>query len=280
MKIVAGSGKVPVIYTAHHASHNFGTFADRVALTLEQQLRFSDYGTAETVPTNGIMTLVAEHSRALGDLNRDPDDDGRFAEQDYGRPDRHDIWRAGQSLTADEKRHCQSAFYEPFHAEIVNQLQRQTAPTFVVAWDNTAHYVVGNNDAGQAVMMPPFVLSNRGLEENAAAGSDEASSCDPRFLELLAQNFRQELRQAGLPHEVHLNLVMKGGYICRQYSTLRNEASLRQLGITCPVQSLQLEYDTAITHDQITLQPKPDRMAALQTAFNNAIAATCAAYSA
>ena len=55
MKTVVGSGEVPVIYTAHHASHDYDRFANRVALTPEQQIRFSDYGTDVTVPINGLF---------------------------------------------------------------------------------------------------------------------------------------------------------------------------------------------------------------------------------
>lgn len=72
MKRIAGSREVPVIYTAHHASADFGEFVDRSALHVEQRLRFSDYGTDETVPLNGLAAFIAERSRALGDLNRHP----------------------------------------------------------------------------------------------------------------------------------------------------------------------------------------------------------------
>jgi hypothetical protein len=47
MKLLEGTQEVPVIYTAHHASYDFGEFEDRVALTAEQKLRFSDYGTEQ-----------------------------------------------------------------------------------------------------------------------------------------------------------------------------------------------------------------------------------------
>ena len=77
---------LPVIYTAHHASHDFREFSDRCALSDEERVRFSDYGTDETVARNGLATLIAAHSRALGDLNRAPDDPGRFQEEDYARP--------------------------------------------------------------------------------------------------------------------------------------------------------------------------------------------------
>jgi len=271
MKLVKGSGKVPVIYTAHHASHDFHKFDSRVALSEEQKIRFSDYGTDLTVPTNGLASIIAEHSRALGDLNRDPNDPGRFQTQDYGQPIRHDIWRAGKELTEAEKTDCQTTFHQPFHDEIISQLTARRGPTFVVAWDNTAHYRIGDYLTGKHEMMRPFILSNRGSEESGEAGSNEPVSCDPALLELLAEKFRVELRQRGLPDEVHLNFVMKGGYVCRRYSTLCNAEELHALGVTADIQSLQLEYDTAITHDQITLEPYPDKIIALREAFNAAI---------
>ncbi len=278
MRIVEGTGDVPVIYTAHHASSEFGEFLERTALDFEKRIRFSDYGTDETVPTNGIVTIIAEHSRALGDLNRDPDDPDRFKTADYAKPDAHPIWKEGESLTAADKTYCQKTFYDPFHTEILDQLRHRKEPTLVVAWDNTSHYDIGLNEAGESVTMKPFVLSNRGSEASGKAGANEPASCDPELLELLAKQFRSELDKHDLPNEVHLNLVFKGGYITRQYSSFRNRSVLKKQGITCEVQSLQLEYDTAITHNQTTLEPNEDNMIKLQTAFSEAIRITLAAY--
>jgi hypothetical protein len=271
MKVINGSCEVPVIYTAHHASHDFGEFTGRVALSEEQRIRFSDYGTSETVPINGIATLIAEKSRALGDLNRNPNNPGRFQDQDYGQPQKHAIWKEGQELTEADKQFCQANFYEPFHSEIVRLLASHDGPAMVIAWDNTAHYLIGVNEGGEAVTMKPFILSNRGAEESARPNSQEPTSCEPEFLELLAELFAEELSKRVLPSEIHLNLVMKGGYICRQYSTLRNGDALESKGISSPVQSLQLEYDTAITHDQTTLEPMPEKIASLRLAFTDAL---------
>jgi N-formylglutamate amidohydrolase len=123
MKIIPGTGEVPVIYTAHHASHDFGEFESRVALSTEQKIRFSDYGTDLTVPANGLVSLIAEHSRALGDLNRDPKDLGMFQDQDYAKINRNDIWKLGNGLTEKEKELCLKKYYWSFHNEIINQLK-------------------------------------------------------------------------------------------------------------------------------------------------------------
>lgn len=274
MKIVDGSNKVPVIYTVHHASHDYREFDSRVALNTEQKVRFSDYGTNKTVPDNGIATIIAEQSRALGDLNRNPDDSERFQIQDYGRPHRHPIWKAGLELTDSDKEFCQENYYQPFHDAIVNQLNKRKEPTFVVAWDNTAHYEIGKDDSGNSIAMKPFILSNRGSEESANPRAGEQTSCDPLFLMKLSQHFSNELVKRGLPSEIHLNLVFKGGYICRRYSTMINELELRKQGVGCDVQSLQVEYDTVITHDQITLEEKPEKITALREAFSEAIEIT------
>jgi|GEM_PF-1447198 N-formylglutamate amidohydrolase len=278
MKLIRGTQELPIIYTAHHASNDFGEFSPRVALTKEQRLRFSDYGSDLTVPTNGITAIVAERSRALGDLNRDPDDPGRFQDQDYGQPDRHNIWKPGKALTKQEKLLCQSTIYEPFHQAIIDQLRTRENLTFVVSWDNTAHYFIGDYVNGKNDMMRPFILSNRGLEDSPMAGPDEPTSCDPRFLAQLADNFTTALAQRGLPYEVLLNFVMRGGYITRRYSTLRNPEDFKKLGINCEVQSLQLEYDTSITHDQVTLKPKTENIKALKDAFSEAISKTVKGY--
>jgi N-formylglutamate amidohydrolase len=271
MKIISGSSSVPVIYTAHHASHDFREFDDRVALTHEQKVRFSDYGSDKTVPVNGLVSLVAEHSRALGDLNRAIDSLESFQTQDFSRPFRQPIWNSDNTLEDSEKARCLKQYYEPFHNEIISQLSRRREPTFVVAWDNTAHYEIGTDDAGRSVTMKPFILSNQGAEGSANARPGEYTSCDPVFLTLLAQFLKTELKKRDLPNEIHLNLVFRGGYICRRYSSAINRSELLELGIDREVQSLQVEYDTAITHDQVTLEEKPDRITALREAFSEAI---------
>lgn len=271
MKIIEGSGLVPVIYTAHHASHDFGEFSDRVALNEEQRIRFSDYGTSETVPMNGLFTIIAERSRALGDINWDPDNPGRFQDRDYWQPIDNKIWIPGQELTEAEKEYCHKNYYQPFHNAIVEKLRSRNEPTFVVSWDNTAHYIIGPDDAGETSIMKPFIISNRGKRESPLARDDEMTSCDPRLIEILVPNFKKELELTGLPNEVHLNLVYIGGNICRTYSSLRNKQALLDLGIKSSVQSLQLEYDTLITHDQVTLESKNDKIIALKSAFSKAI---------
>lgn len=277
MNCIRGSGNVPVIYTAHHASHDFHDYAARVALTPEQQIRFSDYGTADTLPHNGIVSIIAEHSRALGDLNRDPDDEGRYQTHDYGQPERHAIWLADQALTDHDKQQCDAKFYQPFHDKIIEYLAAQTRPVYVVAWDNTAHYTIGTDDSGQPVTMKPIILSNRG-DDGTTIGSSEQVSCDPRLLELLAEALKPELAARDLPNDIFYNHVMRGGYICRQYSSLRNAAFLQHHNITQNVQSLQVEYDASITHDPVTLEPNQVAIDALQEAFAAALQAAIKTY--
>ena len=281
MRVILGSGNVPVIYAVPHASHDFNKFDDRVALTQEQKERFSDYGTGVTAPTNGIVAIIAEHSRALGDCNRDADDAGRFQDQDYGKAQaggKHDIWKPGQGLTDEEKQWCDDNLYVPFRQEIFEQLKKRADPTFLVCWHNTAHYEIGENEAGEQVIMKPFILSNRGAEESFESNGQEQTSCDPVFMTLLRDAFIIALRQHDLPDEVHMNLVYRGGSNCRMYSSHRNPESLVEKGIVAFTQSLQLEYDTILTHDQQTLEFYPDKAAAIQAAFTQAIEQAIAEY--
>jgi N-formylglutamate amidohydrolase len=280
MEVIEGSGEIPAIFSAHHASHDFGPFDRRVALTDEQKVRFSDYGTADTVPLNGLATLIAGHSRALGDLNRDPDDPGRFQDQDYARPDRHNIWLPGQSLSGSEKLMCQQIIHDKYHNSIVDLLRERTGPTFVIAWDNTAHYVIGPDSSGDDIMMKPFIISNRGKEGSPEPGTKEPVSCDPGFLWLFASEFKGELASRDLPTEIVFNTVYYGGYIARRYSTLRNKKELERLGISAEVQSFQIEYDTHITHNQETLQFYKQRADALREAASIALKSTFEVYGA
>jgi len=79
-------------------------------------------------------------------------------------------------LSEAEKNELHARFYKPFHGEIVTQLRAADKPVLVVAWDNTAHYVIGKNKSNEEVTMPSFVLSNRGGEETAEADG-EPTSC-------------------------------------------------------------------------------------------------------
>jgi hypothetical protein len=79
--------------------------------------------------------------------------------------------------------------------------------------------------------------------------------------------FKQKASAFGLPNEVHLNLVFKGGYITQSYSTLLKD----DLQTDYPVQSFQMEYSTAITHDQKTLEPNHKAIESLRTCWEEVI---------
>lgn len=271
MKVIKGTCVVPVIYTAHHASYDFGEFEQRIALTDEEKIRFSDYGTAQSIPSNGIAAIISEKSRALGDLNRHPESVDIFQEKDFTKPIALNIWKTGQNLTQAEKAYCIANYYEPFHSQIEGLLKKVKEVAFVVAWDNTANYEIGKAKNGEQVIMKPIILSNRGSEGVSSSTGAEITSCDPKFLEILAFNLENELSKKQLPSEVHLNLVMRGGYICQKYSTRRNKKKLEMAGINSEVQSFQVEYNTLITHNQETLEVNPGNIKNLKEAFSNAI---------
>jgi hypothetical protein len=95
-------------------------------------------------------------------------------------------------LSEAEKNELHARFYKPFHGEIVTQLRPANKPVIVVAWDNTAHYVIGKNKSNEEVTMPSFVLSNRGGEETAEA-DDEPTSCSAELLTTLKYYFEHKL---------------------------------------------------------------------------------------
>lgn len=257
--------QLPIIYTAHHASYNYGEFSDRCALSNEERVRFSDYGTDLTVPKNGTA-LIANYSRGVVDLNRPGDKNSNvFPDQDYARPKRNNIWKDGQEPTEEERVKIKADIYDTFHKNILDTVKQQNAPTLVFAWDNTAQYDIGENEAGEIQQMKPFILSNRGAEDSAypSADSNEPTSCDPELLLKVVELFKQKASTYNLPDEVHLNLVMKGGRIAQTYSSLRNP----DLGVAYPVQSLQMEYSTQITHDQVTLEPNQEAIDNLRTCW-------------
>lgn len=278
--------RIPVVYSAHHASDNFSyeDFGGRCALTSEQRKRFSDYGTDETVPQHGLVPpFISCWSRGIVDLNN-PDDwskcfkVGDFAKDtDCFTPRPHAIWIPGRAPTSEEKVRIMQEIYYPYYAAILANL-RKLEPyrnLLVVGWDNTADYGIGTNEAGARVFMPAFVVSNRGTEGNGqpdTSGSlkGEVTTCDPQILELFAHNLRCALREQGMPDEVCMNLVYRGGNIPRTFTHRRTPS----LDVQAHVQSLQLEYNTKITHDQVTLEPYPGEIAKLRIAVERAMRET------
>jgi N-formylglutamate amidohydrolase len=259
------SESLPIVYSAHHASQNFGKFSDRCQLTSEQRLRYSDYGTAQTIPTNGEASFIAEYSRGLIDLNRTPNDPALFPSEDFGKPTRNKIWIPGQELTEGEMAEIKDTIYEPYHNNILSTIRMFKQSGLVVAWDNTAHYVIGNNQSGEQEMMRPIILSNRGNEESSEG--EDTTTCDPDLLLELGHQLGRSLLKRRLPNEIHYNLVFKGGYIAQRYNTRTSG----DLGTSYPIQSFQVEYDTAVTHDQETLTPNPQAIAALKASFEEAM---------
>ena len=271
------SEKLPILYSAHHASHDFGKFRKRTALTSEQRVRYSDYGTDFTVPKHGIeKPLIATHSRGVIDLNREPDSPALFPTKDFGKPTPNEIWWPGQELTEQERAEVRRNIYDAYHEALMQKVRGFKRPGLVVAWDNTAHYEISNAATKEREMMSPFILSNRGTRDSADMAdvteldarneTIRTTTCDPRFLEEFAIELRKSLKKFGLPDEVFLNRVYKGGYIGEHYNTRRHP----ELNIDQALHSFQVEYDTLLTNDQQTLTPNFGNMIKLRLAGEQA----------
>lgn len=258
--------EIPVVFSAHHASANFGRFSDRCALTPEQRLRYSDYGTNITVPRTGAYQ-IARYSRGLVDLNRGPSDPTLFPQWDFGKPERHRIWCEGQEPTGTERAYIEGNIYDRYHGRLLSAVTMLGRSGLVVAWDNTAHYVFGNNEAGEPVMMQNIILSNGGMEGSVHPAPGTETTCDPGLLQVFADKLRPALLVRGLCPDIAFNLVYKGGHIAQRYNTRINK-----LDVPYALQSFQVEYDTLITHDQNTLRPNYHAMHNLRTAFETAFA--------
>lgn len=257
-----------IIYSAHHAGTDFGEWSNRTALDEELQIRLSDFGTAETAPQNGILTLIAKYSRGLVDLNRAPNDPSRFPKTTSQGDNPKEIWLPGQTPSLEEQIDIDAGVYQPYHQALASALaQTDKDPALVVAWDNAGHYDIGRDIKGQPVTMPPVILSNRGAEGSGADLPNSPASCDSKLLQVLARNLQKQLRNHGLPNHVFLNLVFRGGYICEHYNTKRHTQDLASIGIAGEVQSLQVEYDGSMVCDQKTFIQAPEKAAALKSAF-------------
>ncbi len=246
MKRVDGQSQIPFVFTAHHASADFVEYSHRCALSQYERKAYSDYDTDITVPTVGICAIIAQASRGLVDLNRFPSDPNRFPTTDFAVP-LNNIWLDGQAPTSVEQKSILDAYFVPFHDAVLQAIDSNTGPTVVVAWDNTAQKIIGQNDAGQDVMMPSIILSNNGSENSAENHDGLQVTCDARLLELVAQEISNELSKAGFAYDVHLNLVFRSKYIAQNYSNYQRQSDKE-------VQAFQIEHSTALTHNQQTLE--------------------------
>jgi len=262
--------KLPIVYSAHHASCDFLDYTDRINLDAFQRKKFSDYGTEVTVPRNGIKTHVASSSRALGDLNRSPDHPLLFPSHDFAKPVANKLWKDSRELTNDEIVQLKKSLHEKYHLDLIKSLKNTNLKKIlVVAWDNTAQYAIGKDESGLSVMMPSIILSNGG-DENQTSSKTSQTTCNPETLAKLKQLFEELLSRYCIEGSVETNLVFKGGYIAEFYNTRRHQKDLEKLGIHADIESLQIEYSTAITHDQNTLEPIEGRMELLRTIAEDA----------
>ena len=272
------SERLPILCSAHHASDDFGEYSNRCALTAKQRLQYSDYGTAITVPREGMeKPMIGTHSRGIIDLNREQKSPTLFPRKDFEKPTPNEIWKPGKELTEGERVEVLRTVYFVYHDALYQKMHDFKRPGLVVAWDNTAHYEIGNAATGEKEMMSPFILSNKGTRDSAdMSDANELdarkeqirpTSCDPRLLEEFAIELRKSLKKFGLPDEVFLNRVYKGGYIGEYYNTRRNP----MLNVHQAVQSFQIEYDTLLTHDQETLEADSSAMEKLRIAVERAL---------
>lgn len=272
MTIEAGTGQLPIIYTVEHASYSLNGYEKRIALTPDLVKRCSDYGSDLTVPKNGIAYLLAKQSRALVDLNRAVGAEDLFRSTDFAHQP-NQIWLPGQELANSEKKQLRNDFYYPYHQAIVDFLKQRSEPTLLVSWHNTANKQIGTDESGNPEMMPTIVLSNRGQKGTAEQG-DELVTCDPIILEKLATHLARLLGNAGLKNDILFNTHFRGGYVTQRYSSRRNSDELKSLGIYADIQSLQVEYNTILTHDQQTLEENTEAIIKLREVFELAFSQT------
>ena len=268
---------LPILYSAHHCSSDFGEFSSRSALTDEQRTRLSDLGTDLTVPRHGILPpLFASHSRGVVDLNRSPDHLDLFRYEDSADPPNR-IWHPWQEPTAREQDDIIRNIYQPYHNRLLQCLQelsKEQQPILVIAWDNMGRYPLRGDGSRRPGLTVPIILSNCGRKGSTDQGDQqqEPTSCSPALLSVLAEEFRHSLLACGFSADIadglHFNLPgFKGGYICAHYTTRRYP----ELPVNADVQSLQVEYDIALTHNPYTLESNNDAISRLQRSFSTAM---------
>jgi len=266
---------LPILYSAHHCSAHFGEFGSRSTLSAEQRKRLSDCGTDLTVPLHG-KAILASYSRGIIDLNRPVGHLDLFRATDFADPPNR-IWHPWQEPTPQEQGDIIRRIYQPYHDRLLQCLQELSKgqqPVIVVAWDNMGRYPLRGDGSPRPGLTVPIILSNCGKKGSTDQDEQqqELPSCNPALLLALAEEFRHALLARGFPLDIangiHFNLPgFKGGYVCEHYTTLRHP----DLPVAATVQSLQVEYDAALTHDLRTLQTNYSAISRLQQAFSSAM---------
>ncbi|MBI2524092.1 N-formylglutamate amidohydrolase, partial [Candidatus Peregrinibacteria bacterium] len=217
--------------------------------------------------------FLATHSRCIVDLNRSPAHLDLFRDTEFADPPNR-IWHPWQEPTVREQDDILRCIYRPYHDRILSCLQelaQEDRPILVVAWDNMGRYPLRSDGSPRPGHTVPIILSNRG-KKGGTDPDEEPTSCDPSLLSSLAEEFRTALLACGFPSNVtdgiHFNRPdFKGGYICEHYTTRRHP----ELPVHADIQSLQVEYDVALTHNPRTLEADGDAIRRLQQAFSSAM---------
>jgi hypothetical protein len=262
-----------VIYSVHHDSSSFRAvgglkLANRTALTRRERKERCDYGSRFTVPQNGGQRFVSERTRLFGDLNRAPDHPGLFVEESSYNGKNLKVWKPGQELTKAEKEFLFREVWSKYHAKLAAAVGKLDGPGLVVGWDNTEKNIIGKDEAGRDVEMPAIILSNGGLE-GSPTNPEGIVTNDPDFMLELLYQLQLAFQYYNIPgHDnMFLNLVYRGGYVPKHYNSNMNQ----ELGTNHKVQSVQIEYNTDLTHDQDNLKPDAIKIERLRKAAERAM---------
>ena len=166
----------------------------------------------------GASVLVATHSRYVIDLNRPPDNANLYPGQDttplvpVDTFHRQPLYREGAGLQADEIPERLSAYWEPYHARLAEELARLREKfDYALLWD--AHSIFSE--------VPRFFA---GKLADLNLGTADGRACGPGIGEGLMK------KVSG--YSAVLNGRFKGGYITRTYGEPANSVHAVQLELS------------------------------------------------
>src|SRR3989344_124817 len=193
--------------------------------------------------------IIAEYSRALGDLNRAPNTADVFPSHDFESIDgtRRKIW--GTVLSGAEHQHLLRSHHHAFHEQVRSALMR--GGNVVIDWHSMPEmYRLGSGKEVEGLSrMPALILSNNGVPGKSwTERPDTRTTCDPALLQLIADELPNQLRIAGLPTDIELNTLSdRPNADCGHIPVLSNTRPNHALGVGHRVDAVQVEYSREIS---------------------------------
>jgi N-formylglutamate deformylase len=201
-------GKSPLLVSMPHSGEDLGPYADRMTEAAHKKTD-TDWHLPQLydfLDDLGATVLIANHSRYVIDLNRDPSGKSLYPGQNVTELcptttfEEDPIYQEGKALSAAEVQTRVDTYWRPYHNAITGELARLKGEHgYALLWD--AHSIASEVPRFFKGRLPDFNL-----------GTNEGASCGVGLGDALldaASGFSE--------YSAVLNGRFKGGFITRRY---------------------------------------------------------------